>query len=568
MTFGAGTRLRPLSHSLWQRLSSYERPATADLLLGGALALTALVATLLSYQLLTPYILNAGMWDFWFESDPARTVFQATNRHATFHYATNRHPLFSLIIYPPGFILAKAFGLGTEVAFGIILAATSAIATAITYATLRILDLPRPAAAIFTILAAVSAAAVFWFPVPETWGLSALSLLVVIGVCALSDRLNGLPTWAYLLASIAAISITTTNWMAALAMLFIFLDRRTALITAGKTLLIVMALQTLQHSVFPHAGAMLALKDSQQDISYLLHEESLGFAARLSGFFFHSIVMPDIGSVYGARLSVQGALPGEGSWLTFAAVLVWAVLLALGGWSAVRLLTAKAHFRFRRTTLVLLATLAGQLLLFSVYGLESFMYALPYAPLLVLLSALSALTPAHRLAVPLAAALIILAGLNNYAKFSDAADQFASRYEHERGFAAVLAQNTEANALILCGGEALAATGEAKAARLTAAQAPIADINPPDSPDTCALTFDDVGAARRGWLRWYEDWSVQEIETFAQRGARYFATSYAYGLEHRKELFDALDQRFKRLARTPEWAIYDLKSPPAATDTD
>jgi hypothetical protein len=563
MKIEAAARVRPWVSSTLQRFSLSRKPATADLLLGAVLALAAIVITLLMYRQVSPYILHYSTWDFWFESDPARTVYEATDRHSTYHSATSHHPLFSLIIFPPVFVLATLLKLGAVTAFGIVLAATSALSVSVTYATLRILGLERADAFIFTSLMAVSAAAVFWFPVPETWGLGALSILIVIGVCALSERNNGLPMWAYFLASVAALSVTTTNWLVALAMLFVFLDQRAAIEQAVKSFLLVMAMWALQYSFFPQSVPFLKIT-GPAEVDYVFNAESHGVLAKLYGFFFHSIVIPDIVTAYGFRLSVQGSLPGAGSLLAVAATVAWAALLALGCWGAIRLLTGRTTLQFSKTVTVLLLAIAGQLVVTIVFGLESFLYSLHFAPLLIMLAGLSALTPARRIAVPLAAALAIMAAFNNFQKFATAAEQLAGRYEHEQQFAALLAEKTDPKALLLCGGEALGATGEGGKSRPKPSEAPIGPINSQDDPDTCSFMFDAEFDARQGWMVPYEDWSLEAFQTFAQRGAGYFVTSYAYGLEKRQPLFDQLDRNFRTITRTPDWAIYDLQSPPGS----
>jgi hypothetical protein len=98
------------------------------------------------------------------------------------------------------------------------------------------------------------------------------------------------------------------------------------------------------------------------------------------------------------------------------------MLFGLGVWAAVR------NRPNRRFFTVLGMVLAGQLGLHLVYGGEEvFLYSLHWVPLLVVVAAGATLTPARRLAVALAGALIVCAGINNRRQF-DSAIGYLERY--------------------------------------------------------------------------------------------------------------------------------------------
>jgi hypothetical protein len=70
---------------------------------------------------------------------------------------------------------------------------------------------------------------------------------------------------------------------------------------------------------------------------------------------------------------------------------------------------------------VLACTLAGQVLLHMIYGEETFLYALHFAPLLVLAAALAAAATAWRRTIlVLAVALAFAAGVNNASQVATA----------------------------------------------------------------------------------------------------------------------------------------------------
>jgi hypothetical protein len=73
---------------------------------------------------------------------------------------------------------------------------------------------------------------------------------------------------------------------------------------------------------------------------------------------------------------------------------------------------------------VLLGIVAGQLSLHLVYGSETFLYSLNFAPLLVIVAACSTLTPARPLARVLGGIAVIAFLLNNLQQFRTAIDLF------------------------------------------------------------------------------------------------------------------------------------------------
>jgi hypothetical protein len=560
MASGGAASVKTWIEQARARLAVDWRTAWPDVALGAALALAGAVVTAVFYARLTPEIHHLSTWDFWFESDPYRVFDLAVDRLSYHHHSTSHHPLFSLIVFPPVFVLTVVFGLGPEAAMGVTLAGCAAVFMPTAYATQRMMALPRLDAAVFTALMGASAAFLFWFPVPETFSFGALSILIVIAVSAFAERNDGAPPWLFLFASVAAFSVTTTNWLAGAGMLVVFMSFRIAVWRGVQTLFLALAFWALEAAAFPETDNFLNIFRGSE-VDYLFNPESIGVIPKLIVFVFHSIVMPDITTAYGYRLTVQGEWPGAGGALAALGALLWAALIGLGGWSAVRLLRERG-LAGAKAIVVLLLALAGQLLITILFGIESFLYSPHFAPLLVLVAALAALTPMRRVALGLAAALTLVAGVNNVQKLESAAALVAERYEHERRFTVALAAETDATQLYVCGASALAGSGEIGMHREPPAEAEIRGLDSTTDPDTCAYTFEEAFVPREGWRMYYEDWSLETIETYAARGARYFVTQNEYGLAERPDFFDALDARYRSLARNAEWAIYDLQSGP------
>ena len=115
----------------------------------------------------------------------------------------------------------------------------------------------------------------------------------------------------------------------------------------------------------------------------------------------------------------QTSRVGSGSLYGAAAAGVWSAILGLGFWG---LISSKDN---RQLKLVLAITLLGQFMLHLLYGQETFLYSLHFAPLLVVLAAFSTMTRARSLALTLTGILVVLAVINNFQQFDKAIVLFA-----------------------------------------------------------------------------------------------------------------------------------------------
>jgi len=526
------------------------RKFSTDLVLIGVLVVAAFIFVLVGFLRVSPYVMHASIYDYWFESDPPGVVDQMLH-HGGDHARTSHHPLFSILVFTPIYVLRKVLQLSPEGAIGIILALVAAIWIAAFFVCLRVLGLRRVDSIVFAVLAATSASVVFWFPIPESFGFGALSIILALTATAFSERNHKFPLWIYLIASIATLSFTSTNWMVGLAMLFVLLGWRIAIPLSLMSASIVSIIWSIQRVIFPTAGSPLNLL-TPDETDYLFNKEAIGLCAKIYSFFFHSIILPQVGDAYGYRLSVQGMLPGSGSYLAAAGVALWVALLALAGWSAF-------HLKGSKTVSVLLLAIIGQFVLSIIFGVETFLYSAHFGPLLVLFCALSGLTPARKLAMLLGVVLVIVSGVNNIQKFDAAADGLKARYEDEYQFTAKALELTDPKSLIICGRQAAAAIGLEERGRWSPREHPVNEIMLPNISETGLFIFNELREKRKGWVLVYEDWSMDAIETYRKRGAMYFITPYAYGWQHRPELFQALDRRFRKVEQSSKWVFYDLE---------
>ncbi|MFH1748953.1 MAG: DUF6080 domain-containing protein [Planctomycetota bacterium] len=350
--------------------------------------------------------------DVWFEADCPR-VFENLTDPLSVQSRAAVHPLSTLCLYPPTWLLRQVCGFEPIVALRCLRSLIVTACVVAFYVLLRILGLRRIDSLLATILVGVSAAGMFWFVVPETYPPGLLTILLAIGLTAFSQSRRVGPVWDVLV-NLATLSFTITNWMAGLAATLVCRPWRRALVLLLIASCLLLALMAVQHEFFPSAARWPV---SSEETTYLLHADAGGPSRAALSFLSHSMVMPAIETVprYGREvLSVQHAWPGSSGAWGIAAVLLWAVLLVVGIYGCC------TSGRYSRVRLVLGLTIAGQLVLHMFYGLETFLYCGHFAPLLVLLVAFGLLSPACRVVRILMVALIVCAAVNNAGQFAKA----------------------------------------------------------------------------------------------------------------------------------------------------
>ena len=519
-----------------------------DLALLLFLSSTIFAAVWAGFRLVTPAIIHVSAFDYWFDGDSPDVYNQFLYRlGGDWHWRTSHHPLFSLVSFSTTYLIRKAFHVSPETAVVIIMAIAASLWISSLFILLRALRLKPIDAAVFCILASMSASAIFWFPVPETFSFGALSIMVAVAVVALSERVGHLPLWVYLLISACTLSITTTNWMAGLAMLFALLSWKKALKVAIASLGIVIIAAAIQKALLPHTQFFIKILGPMETF-YVFHPFALGAIAKANVFFFHSVIMPEIKEAYNSYMSVQGVLPGAGSLLATIGVIMWVSLLALAVWGF-------RKYKGSKASMVLVLIIVGQLLLHIVYGKETFLFSLHFAPLLVAFSAMSTLTPARKIALVLATVLAVLAGVNNIQKFVRAADQIEQRYQQEYAFIKHIGELTEPESLIIFGERPFGGWPSIRMGRLH------------------RLGRSQV--ERKGWGVPFEDWSIKLIENLRRKGAKYFVTNYIYGLEQNLAFTQTMAKRYRLLEPshtsvevTSKWVIYRLDKPSKAKPYD
>lgn len=394
------------------------RPYLADIIAIAVSIVAAAVATYIGATLIGDKVLDLKLFpDTWFDSDVAAYFAWLENRTHYLHVRTYKHPLFSLILCLPVYALNQ-LGLDLIVATRCYMALISGLWLGALYLLLRLLGCRRFDALLFGSLGATSAAAMFWFIVPESYPFGSLSFIVAAILTVLAQG-RSLPFWAYVATNLFTLSITVTNWMAGILATILVHSKKQALRIFGWSLGILIGLAAIQKLIFPTA-AFPPFIPKRGELSYLFSSESGGSFRIIQSLFAHTLVMPKIQIIPHPRtgdlmMVTQFSSPGSGSVWGAIAVGVWLALLALGIWAFFRL---KIHIKFR---IFLGLLLLAQLSLHLVYtGRETFLYSLHFVPFFIVLAALSTLTRARLWCLGLASVLLVCLVLNNSLQFNQA----------------------------------------------------------------------------------------------------------------------------------------------------
>jgi hypothetical protein len=386
-----------------------------DILIIISLAIAAAIVLTYATKQINPVIYQRD--NTWFGADIKR-VFDNMSDRGGDHYRTKVHPLFSLISFPLVFLL-KLAGLETIAAVNTEILIVACLWISALYVLLRLVVICRFDCVLFSILGSIGAAAIFWFTVPETYSFGSLSIIIGLCLAAIIEYRQVAQSW-YVGVSALTLSFTTTNWLVGIATTFVSHPWKKALQITVNAFCVVVLLWSVQKVIFKTAVFFLGDREEKR---YLFLAGSGGPLQVLKSIVAHTMVMPAINILPNKSqpmglplLSTQASTPGSGSIWGLVAVVLWTALLGLGVWG---FFSTNKHLKLR---LVLGIVLLGQGLVHMVYGDETFLYALHFLPSLLLLAAFSLLTPARLVALGLAGALIVCAGINNGLQFKQATD--------------------------------------------------------------------------------------------------------------------------------------------------
>jgi hypothetical protein len=391
-----------------------------DIAIGTALAVLAAWASYQGSQLITSALIDECSFDVWFNGDIVTVYGAMINRYAS--HRSQFHPLFSLMATPFVYMLKLGLHIEPLTAVRILLSAVAGLWSGGMYGILRAIGCRRLDAGVLTLLALCSAASIIWFVVPETYSFGSVSILLALGLVAVSEHRNIAPGW-YVLVNAMTLGTTVTNWMAGMISTAVTHHWKKAFQIIVNAFCLVIVLWCVEKVFFPATELFLA-PYMPEVVGHLNTAGSGGPLQVAKAFVFHSMVLPTInGDVVSlgrqpprtaVLMSVQSSTPGSGSlWGTVPIVLL-ILFFGAGLWGLVSL---KQYPRFR---LALGLMLAGQLGLHVLYGEETFLYSLHWIPLLVTLGALGSLAIPRRIWCVLAVLLLLSTAINNGLKFRQA----------------------------------------------------------------------------------------------------------------------------------------------------
>jgi hypothetical protein len=285
-----------------------------DLVIAVALAvLAAVIAHRLSADIPLQAYQSTSNSDRWFDGDLGRVMLAMADPGEP--AATDRssvHPLFILLVNPPVAVL-RWLGWEHLHAARVGVAGMAGLWLATLYGVLRLVGLRWPDAILFALVGGTSAAAAFWLTVPETYALGSFTILVPLGLVALS-RYRSVPEWASVVASAGSLSITTTNWMAGWAAAAVSYPWRRAFLVTAKALAVVMLVWGVQKLVYPGVDFFIG-EGVERSRKQLFSPLAGGPGHVLKASFVFSEAMPSVDTmqVRVSQLSVRLHRGGRGS---------------------------------------------------------------------------------------------------------------------------------------------------------------------------------------------------------------------------------------------------------------
>ena len=403
-----------------------------DVLIAALFAMAVGIGCLLIARAMPSFLFQS--MDFWFEADTLREISNMTRVHDD-HYRTSVHPLFSLLTFVPVYLAKHALSISPLRAVLLIGSLIGGLWSGTLYMVFRLLGCRKWDAIVLTLLGLVSASALFWLPVPNSYSWGSLSIMLAF-VLLLYTEQRPLGASVYVAASALTLSFTVTNWMAGLLISLARWPWKQAVQLSVNALCLVVILWGVQKIIFPSAVFFIG---HREETSFVNHPQAGGIANVASSIVFHSLVAPAVRFVkddayaqahadafrLSERLTFQFSAPGSAGPLGLVAVGLWSGLLLNGLW---RMVTMDHHLRFR---LVLGSMLAFEILLHMLYGEETFVYSLNFMPLLLGVAALGTLGPGRRIVTGVAGVLVLCVAVNNWQQLQ-AATHTATQFTPQR----------------------------------------------------------------------------------------------------------------------------------------
>ena len=321
-------------------------------------------------------------FDRWFESDIPQVYDNLTNLQSV--HRTLRHPLFSLLFYPPVKVLSL-LGVDHILSVRILVAALAGLWSALFAFLVRRTTGAWSTAAPFVLLFLGSAFFLFWAPVAETFVAGSISLLLALTLvaCRYSSPAASLGI------NILTFGTTTTNWMGGLIAAASMHRRQVAAAIAVATLVIGTAAAVAETRLMRNDGTFF---EAGKEAAWVTLSPA-HIVHRWRAVFSHSEVIPEPVErtlAYPPDFVRTSVIISVEERPARVEVVLWWLILGAGCYGFV---SATGDKRYR---LALGALVLGQLALHTVFGVETFVHSAHFGPLLLLVAAWSVHTKARR----------------------------------------------------------------------------------------------------------------------------------------------------------------------------
>jgi hypothetical protein len=404
--------------------SAYEPRSTAtraDFAVAVGMGLIATIITYYEISLIDPRVYDS--WNIYFQGDGIRVLADMTDRFSA-QWRTNVHPIFSILTFPAMHAL-MALGLQKVAAANVLLLTCAAVSGALFYLTLRGLGLSLMAAVVFDAAFLASATFIHWYSYVETYAFAATTIVGLVYMLT-SGRATWL--WGWGLASAGVLAVGIANWALALAAGFFRLPLLVFMRVFVGAFIAVAAIACLQRATFPTSSLffnLLHYRGEYQATQLWLQSQGLtqwSPADNIRSVLLTSAVVPppaveDADTPVGVFRLVNNQYSSflQSSSAGFVALACWLFLLGAGIWGAWR---DKAR---RAVAIPIVAYMVFQVVLYSVYGEITFLYAGNFFPALMLLATFGWFTPLRKLVMGAGLAFVVFAGINNQTEFQRAA---------------------------------------------------------------------------------------------------------------------------------------------------
>jgi hypothetical protein len=317
--------------------------------------------------------------DILFEIDSSRSIIDMTV-FTGYHYRTEVHPIYVLMINPVGEIIGRIIPTN-EMTAVVINVFFGAAGTTLAYLVLRLAEVKISIAMLLTLIFGFSTSQLFLSIIPDTASLAICTLLLTYGLFTIALRTQRVPEWAWIIAGILTLGVTTTNFAQTILCYTVLhmqdLQKEKLFPVFWRilrnillVLLIVIPLSLLQKVIYPSATLFFLPQVYLDELGYastsIFNAPLAVIPVLLKSFFADTIIAPQpvIREIVTTRMpAITFTHSSAYTPIGYFGLALWLVILGIGIYKLFR------DKKFNRLELGLIACLGFNLLLHSFYGI-------------------------------------------------------------------------------------------------------------------------------------------------------------------------------------------------------